>query len=271
MSLIQFALYFQAAVFGLIVGSFLNVCVYRVPRKLSMGGRSYCPLCATPIPFYRNVPVATYLLQWGKTACCGKSISIQYPAVEFLTGVLSVLVFAESPSLASYFVWFLLFICPLIVISAVDFQLKIIPDVISLSFMVIGIGVLAWEHFPDVLGGVTFSLLGILVGGGTLWILAEVVSRLKGVDAMGGGDIKLAAMLGAFLGWKSLLFIFFASSVLALIYALIIYLFRGPETDRQIPFGPFLSMAGMIYFLYGHAITDFYFYKSGFSHNPFFD
>lgn len=269
--LIQSALYFQAAVFGLIVGSFLNVCVYRVPRQLSMGGRSYCPLCATPIPFYRNVPVVTYLLQWGKTACCRKPISIQYPAVEFVTGVLSVAVFAHATSLASYFVWFLLFICPLIVISVIDFQIKIIPDVISLSFMVVGVGVVLWERFPDILGALKFSVLGILIGGGSLLLIAEVVSRLKGVDAMGGGDIKLAAMLGAFLGWKSLVFIFFASSVVALFYILILRIARGPEVDRQIPFGPFLSMGGIIYFLYGRALTDFYFFHSGFSRNPFFD
>lgn len=280
MSLLNLALPFQAAVFGMILGSFLNVCIYRIPLKLSLMGRSFCPLCRTPIPFYRNVPVLAYILQRGKTACCRKPISIQYPAIELITGLLSVVtllhVAREGQTLTHYFVWFLLFICPLIVVSIIDFQLRIIPDVISIPFILVGILVQIFEKlyqaypiisYDQVLDALGFSILGILAGGGTLWLLAEIFGRIKKVDAMGGGDIKLAAMLGAFLGWRALIFIFFASSVIALVYAFSRYLITRDRSDATIPFGPFLSMGAILFYLYGKPITDWYFLGHGFPRN----
>lgn len=261
----------QVGIFGLILGSFLNVCIYRIPQKLSLMGRSYCPNCKSPIPMYRNIPVLTYLFQFGKSACCKTPISLQYPSVELLTGVFSVLTYLAFPRLDLYFIWFLLFVTPLIVISGIDFKLRLIPDVISLPFIVIGIGTQIYLHYPEIFTALKFSFLGIFIGGGSLLLIAEIFSRLKGVEAMGGGDIKLAAMLGAFLGWKSLIFIFFVSSFLAVLYFAIQFLFKGKETDTTLPFGPFLSMAGIIYLLYGKWMTDWYFQMGGFTHNPFFD
>jgi leader peptidase (prepilin peptidase)/N-methyltransferase len=271
MPLLKIILIFQAAVFGLIIGSFLNVCIFRVPKKLSLWGRSFCPRCATPIPMYRNVPVLTYLFQRGKSACCKNPISLQYPSVEALTGLLSVVTLLHSTSLLEYFLWFLLFLCPLLVISLIDFQLRIIPDVISLPFLVIGVAMNLFLRYPDVWGALKFSGLGILAGGGTLLLLAEIVSRLKKTEAMGGGDIKLSAMLGAFLGWKSLIFIFFTGSVIALAYVILLKILKKEAEDQAIPFGPFLSMGGVLFFLYGRMITDFYFLRSGFPYNPFFN
>lgn len=271
MPLAQILLLTQTAIFGLMIGSFLNVCIYRIPLKLSLLGRSFCPLCKKGIPLYRNVPVFSFVMQGGKSACCKKSISFQYPAVELLTGLLSVATLLHSQSITQYFVWFLTFISPLIVISIIDLELKIIPDVISLPFIGVGMAVRIYEDYPDWTGALKTSLIGIFVGGGVLLLLAEIVSRLKKTDAMGGGDIKLTAMLGAFLGFKPLIFIFFVSSILALIYALMGRLFKkSDEANPTIPFGPFLSMAAMIFWLYGKPITDWYFLGRGFGKNPFF-
>ncbi len=249
----------QALIFGLLFGSFLNVCIYRIPQKLSILGRSFCPACKTGIPFYRNVPVLSYLLQGGKSACCGQKISSQYPLIELLTGLVSVVTFLHSTSLTEYFVWFILFMCPLITLSIIDFKLKIIPDVISLPFILVGIGVRVFADYPDIWLGLKTSGMGILIGGGSLLLLAEVVSRLKKRDAMGGGDIKLAAMLGAFLGWRPLVFIFLASSVLGLIYAVTLIIFKRHGRGETIPFGPFLSLGGIIFWLYGRVLSDYYF------------
>lgn len=280
MPLPQVILIFQACLFGLIIGSFLNVCIYRIPQKLSLMGRSFCPKCKNTIPFYRNVPVLAYLLQRGKSACCKTPINVQYPLVEALTGLLSVAAFyaftdnlniVTKGAIFNYFIWFCLFIAPLIVVSGIDFELRIIPDVISLPFILVGIAVQTYERWPDWFAALKFSGLGILAGGGTLLLLAEIFSRLKGVDAMGGGDIKLAAMFGAFLGWRSLVFIFFASSILALVYVVIVYVVKRERSGNVIPFGPFLSMGAVLYLLYGKAITDFYFFQNGFGRNPLFE
>lgn len=256
--------------FGLIIGSFLNVCIYRIPQKISLMGRSFCPKCQKPIPIYRNVPIFSYAIQFGKSACCKQRISIQYPMVELVTGLLALATFFRVNSWLEFFMWFLLFVAPLIIVSGIDFKLKIIPDVISIPFIFVGMLVHLYEKYPDFGGALFDSALGVFLGGGSLLVLAEVISRLKGVEAMGGGDIKLTAMLGAFLGWKPLVFIFFVSSVLALIYIVASFPFRKDKANRTIPFGPFLSLAGIIFYLYGKEITDAYFLGSGFGVNPLF-
>lgn len=271
----------DAFIFGLIFGSFLNVLIYRIPKKMAPLGRSFCPLCKTPIPLYRNIPVLSYLLQGGKSACCHKPISLQYPIVELLTGGLAVLMLLTTGRLQAtgaltihpmvhFWLWFLLFICPLIVLSVIDLELFIIPDVITLPLIPVGVVVQLILNWPDWLTALKVAGVGIVGGGGTLLILAEVVSRIKKRDAMGGGDIKLAAVFGAFLGFKPLIFIFFASSVIALLgFVLIRIVRKGAAADQQIPFGPFLSLAAMLFLFYGKPITDWYFVRLG-GRNPFF-
>ena len=268
-------------IFGAIVGSFLNVCIYRIPKEMTLLGRSYCPQCKTLIPLYRNIPILSFLLQKGQSACCKKPISFQYPVIEFLTGLLSLATLLHFGRLSQnfipltanplihYFIWFLCFICPLIVITFIDMRHMIIPDVISLPFIGVGIAIQIFEQYPDFLTAFKISGLGILIGGGSLLLLAEIISRIKKVDAMGGGDIKLTAMLGAFLGIKAIVFIFFVSSVIALFYFVLIKIRKQAQKNQQIPFGPFLSLAAMIYFLYGRELTHLYFGSFGLK-NPFF-
>lgn len=256
----------EAFIFGLLVGSFLNVCIYRIPQKMSLLGRSYCPTCKKQIPFYWNIPVFAFLIMGGKSKCCKQPISWQYPVVELLTGLISVVTlmhseisgFTPQQNLIFYFVWFLLFMCPLIVISIIDLNLRIIPDVISLPFILVGIAVQIFYRYPDIWGALKFSGLGILAGGGTLLLIAEIFSRLLKKEAMGGGDIKIMAMIGAFLGLKAVFFIFFASSILAMLYSLLSFVFRRGQYSRMIPFGPFLSLAAMIYWLRGPELIQAY-------------
>ncbi len=260
-----------AIIFGLSIGSFLNVCVYRLPKKISLWGRSFCPLCKTAIPFYRNIPALTFLTQRGRSACCRQKINSRYFLVEVLTGMLSVQTLYHSLNytqpLLAYFLWFLLFICPLLVISFIDLELKIIPDELSLSGIILGIIVNIITHDGSVINSLQSSLLGILVGGGILWILAEVISRLKKQDALGGGDIKLIAMLGSFLGVKALLVVFLFSSFVGLFYAVLLILTKKMDEDNTIPFGPFLAFGGMIAYFYGERLTDWYFLQL--MHFPF--
>lgn len=269
MPLPKILLTLQAIIFGLIVGSFLNVCIYRIPKKISLLGRSFCPHCTVPIPFYRNIPVLSYVLQLGKSTCCGRQIPQRYPLVEIATALISAVTIFHATTLTQYLLWFLLFMCPLIVISVIDFQLKIIPDTLSLPFIGVGVLVSLYEGSPDLAAALLKSTLGIFVGAGALLLIALAVSKLKRTEAMGGGDIKLTAMLGAFLGLKGLLFVFLASSLFGLVYFLLSMPLR--KGDKTIPFGPFLSLGGMVYWLYGRGLTSWYFMRMGVSTNPFFE
>jgi len=257
-------------IFGLIIGSFLNVCIYRIPENKSLLIPSACPHCGTKIPFYRNIPFLTYLFQMGKTACCEKKIAIQYPMIELLSAALAVVTFHHTANAIDFLIWYLLFLCPLLVISVIDFRLRIIPDVLSLPLIAIGTAVHMYTLSLNIWPALLDSVLGIVIGGGSLLLVAEVISRLKKTEALGGGDIKLTAMLGAFLGWKPILFIYFFSSILALIYIGGTFLLPGKRGQTVIPFGPFLSMAGMLFFFYGKPITDWYFFSNGFPINPLF-
>lgn len=273
----------MAFITGMIFGSFLNVCIYRVPLGLAPLGRSFCPLCKKPIPLLRNIPLISYLLQGGKSACCKQPISAQYPLVELITGLLSVLTLlytvrvyetggvAHLHFLAFYYIWFLAFVCPLIVLTVIDIQHMILPDIITLPFILIGAIVQVVMLWPDWLAALKSAGLGIVIGGGSLLLIAEIVSRLKKTDAMGGGDIKLAAMFGAFLGWKSLIIIFFAGSLLGLIYIIAIAVAKRnlDAAKEKFFFGPFLCGGALLYLFYGRFITDWYFQRLG-QTNPFF-
>ena len=259
MSTVHIIIIVEAIIFGLVVGSFLNVCIYRLPQNKTLLGRSFCPLCGKVIPLYRNIPVLTYVFQRGKSACCGQKISVQYPLVEALTALISLLTLLHSSTLPEYLLWFCLFMCPLIIVSIVDLKLKIIPDQISIPFIVVGVLVRQYVEYPDWSGALLTSVLGILIGGGSLLIIGEIISRLKKRDAMGGGDVKIVAMMGAFLGWRPLVFVFLFSSIIALVYAVAVIVSRKQSQDKTIPFGPFLSLAAMIAWLYGKQITDWYF------------
>ncbi len=247
-------------IFGMLVGSFLNVCICRMPKDESIVfPPSHCPQCSYQIPWYDNIPVVSYLLLRGKCRGCDARISLQYPLVELLNGTLSLLLFLRFGTTPAFAVLFL-FCSALVVITFIDIEHQIIPDEISLS------GILVGFFFSFFLKGHSWinSLLGILLGGGSLLLVAYVYQRLTGKDGMGGGDIKLLAMMGAFLGWKAVPFIIFASSLVGSIVGVSIMLLQKKDARLAIPFGPYLAFAALVYIFYGKPLISWYLELSGF-------
>ncbi len=240
-----------AALLGAIIGSFLNVVILRLPQEgasIVFPG-SHCPQCKTPLSWYENIPVFSYVVQRGKCRHCKISISWQYPVVESITALLAtalILKFGLTISFLGYFV----FTAALVVVIFVDIQHQIIPDVISLSGIVLGF------LFSFVNPQVTWtsSLLGLLLGGGVLYLVALCYFLLRKIEGMGGGDIKLLAMLGAFLGWQSLLFIIFFSSLTGSIIGIVFLTLVKKDHKTRIPFGPFLSLAALCYLFFSEKI-----------------
>ena len=243
-----------ALVTGMLIGSFLNVCICRMPKGESVVfPPSHCPKCDYRIRWYDNIPLISYLLLRGKCRGCGMHISIQYPLVELLNGLLTLALFLRfGPTLA--FLVLSLFCSALVVITFIDLEHQIIPDEISLSGIVIGF------VFSFFLQGHSWlnSLLGILLGGGSLLLVAYSYQWLTGKEGMGGGDIKLLAMMGAFLGWKSIPFIIFASSLVGSVIGISIMLVQKKDSKLAIPFGPYLAFGAVLYIFYGRQIIHWY-------------
>lgn len=239
---------------GAIVGSFLNVCVYRIPAGVSIvTPPSRCPHCGSSIRWFQNVPILSYLVLGGKCGACRVGISWRYPIVEALTGALFVLVFYSFQFSAATVVYWL-FVAALIVITFIDLDHQIIPDVISLPGIVIGFlcsFAIPWLSWTD-------SLFGILLGGGSLWLVAVMYELLTKKEGMGGGDIKLLAMLGAFLGWKAILPIIFISSLIGSLVGVPLMLVKKADSKLAIPFGPFLALGALIYLFWGPKLIAWY-------------
>jgi len=245
-----------SVIFGAIVGSFLNVCIFRLPKEESIiWPGSHCPHCKKPIKFYDNIPLISYLLLRGKCRQCHGSISLQYPLVEGITALSSLIVFMEFGPSLSYLFYFS-FVAALIVITVIDLYHQIIPDVISLPG--IGVGLLASLIIPQI----TFSnsLLGILLGGGSLFLIATVYQWLFKREGMGGGDVKLLAMIGAFLGWKAVILTILLGSLIGSITGIIVMVSKGKDFKYAIPFGPFLSLGAVIALFYGENLIRWYLY-----------
>jgi leader peptidase (prepilin peptidase) / N-methyltransferase len=238
---------------GLVIGSFSNVCIYRIPRNESLvRPGSHCPQCNKPIPFYDNIPVISYLLLKGKCRYCGQPIPLQYPIVELATGLFYLALYLFYGLQLITFVYMIL--CSLlIIISFIDLKERIIPDVLSLPFIPIGF---ILSFFLKRLSPVD-SLLGILAGGGSLLIIAIAGTYLFKKEAMGGGDIKLAAMIGAFLGWKLTLLSLFLGFFLGSVIGVIVLVTTKSKSDI-IPFGPFIALGAMLSIFWGPAIINWY-------------
>jgi len=243
-------------IFGALVGSFLNVCISRLPKEESIiWPGSHCPHCKKPIRFYDNIPLVSYVLLMGKCRHCKKSISIQYPLIEGITALSSLFLIVKFDFSLSYFFYFA-FVTGLIVITVIDLYHQIIPDVISLPG--IGMGLIASLILPQI----TFlnSLFGVLLGGGSLFLVATCYQWLFKREGMGGGDVKLLAMIGAFLGWKAVILTILLSSLIGSITGILIMVVKGKDFKYAIPFGPFLSLGAVISLFYGQNIINWYLY-----------
>jgi leader peptidase (prepilin peptidase) / N-methyltransferase len=240
-----------SSLFGAIVGSFLNVVILRLPdpNDSIIFPPSHCPRCKTPLSWFENIPLFSYIFLCGRCRHCHDPISCQYPIVELLMATLAAAVvfrFGISITSAGYFI----FCSALLVIIWIDIHHQIIPDVISLPG--IGIGFL----FSFVNSFITWkdSLIGLLAGGGTLYAIALIYYLLRKQEGMGGGDIKLLAMIGAFLGWQSLPFVIFMSSITGSIFGLLAMIPQQKGGMTRIPFGPFLSCSALIYLFFRKEI-----------------
>jgi len=188
-----------AFIFGAAIGSFLNVCIFRIPAKGSIvKPLSQCPSCHHPIRIYDNIPIISFILLRGRCRDCGEKISWQYPLVELITALLAMLLFMKFGLTLIFLVCFV-FTAVLIVISFIDFEHQIIPDIISLP----GIPIFFLASVFIVKVPWLEALIGLLIGGGILYAIAFVYEWISKREGMGGGDIKLLAMIGGFLGWKS--------------------------------------------------------------------
>ena len=239
-----------AFVLGTVIGSFANVCIFRLPRRQSLiAPASHCPQCNAAILPYQNIPILSYLLLRGRCARCREPISIRYPLVELLTGILFFLVYQRlGPTWEGLEAAVLL--SALVVISFIDLEHKLVPDVISLPGIVVGLLFGLLVPMNQVLD----SLWGVLLGGGLFYLIA-LVSR----GGMGGGDIKLIAMIGAFMGWKLILVTIFAAVLLGSLVAVALLILRLKGRKDMIPFGPFLALGAFITLFYGKAIILWYF------------
>jgi leader peptidase (prepilin peptidase)/N-methyltransferase len=262
-SMQEFHLVYIVFIFGAVVGSFLNVCISRIPKGESViHPPSHCPKCRAPIRFFHNIPLVSYLLLRGRCCSCGERISFRYFAVELLMASLAVLLFYHF-GLGLAFVVGFVFVAALIVISFIDLDVRIVPDVISLPGIVIGLLFSVVGHYlmRDPLGVVPTplgALIGVLAGGGFLLAVAWIYEKFTGVEGMGGGDIKLLAMIGAFLGWPSIPLTLFFSSLGGSIIGLSIMLAKGVDRRYALPFAPFLCLGALVYLFFGREIIDFY-------------
>lgn len=249
-------------VFGLIVGSFANVCIYRLPRGESIVRPwSHCPLCKRPILWYDNIPLLSFIFLKGRCRNCRKHISFRYPLVEFLTSFLFWAGFkAVGLSWTVLFYWY--FFSLLIIATFTDFSHLIIPDVISLPGIFIGLA--ASFTFPEIMNtsvhlqGLIRSFAGLLAGGGIIWAIGILGKAIFHKEAMGGGDVKLMAMVGSFLGIKLTLFTIFLGSLLGALAGGILILLHIKTRKDYIPFGPYLALGAVISFFWGEMALEWY-------------
>lgn len=247
--------YAVVAALGLIWGSFFNVCIVRLPADESIAiDRSRCPKCRSLIPWYLNIPVLSYLWLRGKCRGCRASISIQYPLVEIGTALLFVWLYSRF-GLTFRFLAYTVFASLLVIISVIDLYHQIIPDELSLPGLCLGfvaslfIHDISWWH----------SLLGILAGGGVFWMIAAGYEKFSGREGLGGGDIKLLGMIGAWLGVQSILLVIVISSALGSIIGLSLMAIQRKNFKSAIPFGPFLAGAALIYLFWGARLQTLLF------------
>ena len=263
--------YLFSFILGSVIGSFLNVCIYRLPMGESIVfPPSHCKSCGRAIRFYNNIPILSYLMLKGKCADCGSRISIQYPLVELLSGVaLTSVYYKFGLSLDTLFYAMLTY--SLIVITFIDLGHMIIPNAITIPGAAAGLiynalitdwessrnllGAFSWslENFFGVLNEVPFldSVFGLITGGGILFLIAFLYIAVRKQEGMGMGDVKLLAMIGAFLGWKGVVFVMLVSSLLGTVTGLSIILYKKGDLKYALPFGPFLSLAAVIYVFTG--------------------
>jgi leader peptidase (prepilin peptidase)/N-methyltransferase len=238
---------------GLAVGSFLNVCIHRLPLGMSIASPpSRCPSCGSRLAWYDNVPVLGYLWLRGRCRNCRAPISIRYPIIELVTMLVFLLhlyVFGWTALMAVR----LVFACALLVLFAIDLEHQLLPNVITLPGIVAGLA--ASLFVPP---GILDAVLGAVLGGGVLWLIGEAYYRYSGQEGMGGGDVKMLAMIGAFLGWKQVVVTLVFSSVAGSLIGMLVIAIRRGGMKYALPYGTFLALGALLASLAGEHIVSWY-------------
>ena len=238
---------------GLAIGSFLNVVIHRLPRRESLvSPGSRCPSCGYSLGAADNVPVLSWVLLGGRCRKCRARISVRYPVVELVTAAVFIAhyyVFGWTPLLAVR----LVFASSLVALFAIDLEHHLLPDAITLPGIVAGL--LASLFLPP---GIRDALIGMLAGGGVLWLIGEAYYRYAGEEGMGGGDVKMLAMIGAFLGWQLVIVTLVFSSIAGAVIGLAVIAVRRGGMKYALPYGTFLSVAALVASLYGDQIVRWY-------------
>ncbi len=251
-----------AFLFGGMVGSFLNVCILRMPKDESIVfPSSHCLSCRKPIAWFDNIPILSFFILGGMCRNCRAKISWQYPIIEIITAFLFVIFYRAFGLTPQAFLYLYLSLV-LLVQSVIDTRYKIIPD--SLTLPTIILGLLCSAVFPQIHGqqshvaGFLKSLIGVLVGGGFLYAVGSIAEWVLKKEAMGGGDVKLLAAIGGVIGWRGVLWTIFVSSLLGTLGGLYLRFTKGEEL---IPYGPYLALAAFPYLFYGPQIMNWYFHS----------
>jgi leader peptidase (prepilin peptidase)/N-methyltransferase len=248
-------------IFGSIVGSFLNVCIYRLPkgRSVIVPG-SHCPNCAAAIHWYDNIPIFSYIFLGGKARCCRAKISFRYFIVEILTASAFLILFSVFGLTPKFFAYAVM-VSGLIIATFVDFEIQEIPDEASMGGLAVGL-ILAIA-FPSILNettrfnGFLNSVSGALAGGGMIYAMGMLGEFAFKREAMGGGDVKLLAMIGAFIGWRLVVMTFFLAPVFGSVVGIILKIRHGRDI---IPYGPYLSLAAVCSIFFGERILQILLY-----------
>jgi len=246
--------YLILLILGLVLGSFYNVCIYRLPREESIvWPGSHCPHCHHPLSLLDNLPLVSFLLLKGACRYCHAPISYQYPLVEVLSGCLTLLL-GWKYGFSWAFLQGLILVGALLIVSIIDFIHLIIPEIITLPGIFVGLG------FSWLLGspGLYPSIIGLLLGSGTLFILLWAYKRITQEEGMGFGDVELLAMIGAFIGWKGVIVTIFLGSLIGSFVGLPIVIWKK-DRKYQFPFGLFLSLGALIHLFFGTKLLNWYF------------
>lgn len=280
MEMFNFLIGIYTFIFGLCIGSFLNVCIYRLPESKSIihpGSR--CPKCNSGIRFYDNIPVLSYLWLKGRCRHCNAPISFRYPLIELLSGFFTFCVYLKYGLSIEGIVYFV-FISSLLVITFIDIDHWIIPDIITLPGIAVFFTASLFlpsmlfddrlvNFFLSVIGlkpaplayKIMQPVLGLLAGGGSLYFVAWAYALIKKTEGMGGGDIKLLAMIGVLLGWKGVIVTIFIGSAMGTLTGIIVMIYkRSMNMKLPIPFGPFLSIGAIVYIFFGPGLITWYIY-----------
>lgn len=246
-------------IFGAMVGSFANVCIYRLPLSLNIvSPGSHCGKCKTFIRWYENIPILSFLVLRGRCRHCGISIGWIHPIIEATCGLfLMISIYYYGLSLMSLYIFLML--TGILILSMIDFQHRIIPDSFSIGGMFLGLALALLCQWAGKPWPIQFkeSILGVVVGGGFLWAIAWIYEKVTGREGMGFGDVKLVAFFGAHMGWQGAMTSIFLGSLLGSTIGLLLILIQKKNRRTVIPFGPFLSIGFLIYFLDALNIVHF--------------